>query len=189
MKFLIIISLIILASCKPKAPSTTLAPPVSNPAPTTTSFATDQKTISIYLTKFEEEYTRYTSNTIDLNRSITVSVSSSLNGSGNIGSCTGTSILLQETYWNSNNTTNSQREQLIFHEINHCALSIVSHNNGTIQTTDDIRLVPSSIMNENSISDSFYRKNRTYYLEEMFGASITNNPATNNSDDFPEGSY
>lgn len=187
MKTLLIIFSFIFIGCKPKEP-TPVAPSVSVPAPTVSAFETSQKTLSMYTTKFEDDYLSFTGNTANLS-GLTISIDSSLNGTSNIGSCTGSVVKFQETFWNSNSTTNSQREQLVFHELKHCYLNSLTHDNSTIITTDDSRSVPKSIMNESPVSDSFYRKNRTYYLEELFNEPITNNPETNNSDEFPENYY
>lgn len=188
MKYLFsIFCLLLFVACKPQKETPSTSNPTST-APTAQSYGTSQKTISKYLTKFEDEYHYYTSNTIST-ASLTVSVSSSLNGTANIGSCSGVTILLQSNFWNSTTTTNSQREQLIFHELGHCLLSISGHNDSMVATIDQSRSINSSIMSTNAISDSVYRINRNYYLQKLFNVSVTEQPLSSGTTTFPESYY
>lgn len=65
-----------------------------------------------------------------------------------------------------------EREQLIFHELGHCALKRMEHSNERIIFEGETRKAPKSIMHEtlfNMYDMRFYRKNRQYYLDELFG--------------------
>lgn len=183
MKILILL-LLLLVGCKQETKNSSPATGTVSP----TSYKTNQKTISIYLTKFEDEYNYYTNGTISTS-SITVSISSALNGTSDIGSCSGTTILLQANFWNSNTTSNSQREQLLFHELGHCLLNISTHDDSTVLTIDQSRSINSSMMSTHAISDGVYRLNRNYYLQKLFNVSITEQPLSSGTITFPESYY
>jgi len=55
---------------------------------------------------------------------------------------------------------NSQREQLLFHELGHCVL-------GRQHRTDTINGVPNSIMYPSLVTEFDYQNNRNYYIHEL----------------------
>jgi hypothetical protein len=183
---IILLFLILLTSCKPTNNSTTSVTPTNNTP--TVSYKTNQTNVSKYLTKFQEEYLTLTGSSIDLSN-LSFSITASLNNSSEIGSCVGSQVSLQQSFWFSETTTNSQREQLVFHELKHCALLYQSHNNNTTTSADTNQTVPVSIMNENPISDSLYRRNRTYYIKQIMTSASSLSIYVNNADQFPESYY
>ncbi len=66
-------------------------------------------------------------------------------------------IVIDKTYWEA--STDSFKEQLIFHELGHC---ILKRNH----TRDEIDGRPKSIMNPNSLRQ--YEEFRSYYVHELF---------------------
>lgn len=69
-------------------------------------------------------------------------------------------IIIDINHWN--NATESDREQLMFHELGHCVLTRY-HNNGTLPGG-----IPSSVMNSFRIADVIYDTNHDHYMEELF---------------------
>lgn len=64
------------------------------------------------------------------------------------------------------------KEQLILHELGHCALNRFEHDNSRITYPGELRTMPKTIMAEqvfNSIDMRYYKKYRKYYIDELFG--------------------
>ena len=58
-----------------------------------------------------------------------------------------------------------QREVLIAHELGHCVMNIIGHNNKVVKTEGYER--PASIMHKNVLDSYDYYANRDYYLKEL----------------------
>ena len=70
-------------------------------------------------------------------------------------------ITISEDIWNQ--IDDSEREELVFHELGHCVLRR-KHLAGNSE-----KGIPNSIMNPYSIRGSIYEQNRDAYLGELFG--------------------
>jgi hypothetical protein len=80
-------------------------------------------------------------------------------------------VLINEQYWNSSTTNNTQREYIVFHELGHCALDR-THLLATIQTINSTTFAPISIMYPSLMYYPLYRNNQDYYRKELFDSSI-----------------
>jgi hypothetical protein len=91
-------------------------------------------------------------------------------GANVIGICTssaaGNIVGINPTYWNRWNTTNSDREQLVFHELGHCVLGR-GHDSAELFVAG--YTLPKTIMNPTHTSVPWiYENNWEYYVAELF---------------------
>lgn len=75
-------------------------------------------------------------------------------------------IIIDSTYWNDQTTQQSDREELLFHELGHCELGLMHVNTASIING---LLLPTSIMDAIHFTGIFYQQNQTYYLNQLFG--------------------
>jgi len=71
-------------------------------------------------------------------------------------------IIIDEEYWNAPEIGDGDREELIFHELGHCQLGLV-HVNTLLPNG-----MPTTIMNAQHFSGTWYELNRNYYLTVLF---------------------
>jgi hypothetical protein len=69
-------------------------------------------------------------------------------------------VVLSQAAWDR--SSDSEREELVFHELGHCLLGL-RHEAGL--TSDGI---PASVMNPTEIDGAIYKQNREYYLSGLF---------------------
>jgi hypothetical protein len=69
-------------------------------------------------------------------------------------------ITISQTAWES--STESEREELVFHELGHCVLH-KTHQAGITEAG-----IPQSLMNPAKIDGSVYSKNKAFYLSKLF---------------------
>lgn len=74
---------------------------------------------------------------------------------------------ISESYWKRLAVSNSDREQLMFHELGHCLLGR-GHLDIMITSVDTRDPVPESIMRYMHFSADVYNKNWIYYMKELF---------------------
>jgi len=77
-------------------------------------------------------------------------------------------IAINQSEWRA--LSESAREQLIFHELGHCALSR-AHDDSIVQNGP--RQIPRSIMASTAITDAVYKNFRDYYYSELFYGAIS----------------
>lgn len=74
-------------------------------------------------------------------------------------------ITIDKEFWDESSETS--REILMFHELGHCILD-KNHNNNMIMLPTVAWPIPASIMGAELLSDNYYVLNRDYYLHELF---------------------
>ena len=72
-------------------------------------------------------------------------------------------IKVDQSYTKEKNE--NYQEQLIFHELGHCKYGLSHRNDWTL--TDELEIIPRSIMNENLIPPDTYKGHKEYYVEQM----------------------
>lgn len=86
-----------------------------------------------------------------------------------VGLCTvtlrGKTITILRSWWNMND--DKAREIVIYHEMGHCALGRMGHNNGQVTTQNGL-IIPVSILNPNVINSNYFVEHRDAYLLELF---------------------
>lgn len=132
-----------------------------------------------YLTSFEREATRngVSVDSSHLTMSFSESMPQSTVGGYVLAYCQrtlkGPNVVVKGSYWNQ--TSVSDREQLIFHELGHCLLGLDHDdsteaapvwNNPAYQANN----VPSSIMNTFHFDSGLYNGNRPEYVNRLFNA-------------------
>jgi hypothetical protein len=105
---------------------------------------------------------------------INIQFDNSLLGTNTIGVCYGNTkkIGINMIFWDSwtkQKKTNAM-EELIFHELGHCAL-FRSHST-ELSNTNTSTKVPSTIMYPTFINADTYTLNQTYYINELFNPNI-----------------
>lgn len=72
-------------------------------------------------------------------------------------------ILIDRAFWDR--SSDSAREQVVFHELGHCLLQL-GHNDNSISI--DNLVIPESIMNSIAFGNQdYYHKNEYYYYKEL----------------------
>lgn len=80
-------------------------------------------------------------------------------------------ILVNPFFWNNKNYPDSDREELIFHELGHCVLNRI-HDSRTVKSLDSPTQIPISIMNPYHLGRILYESNYNYYMKELFFQSV-----------------
>lgn len=118
-----------------------------------------------YVSKFEKEF--------DVAVDYPVTFASILPTDGKrVGQCVtwqngARKIMIDSTYWQYCN--DAQAEQLVYHELGHCALGL-GHDDRTIKFKDEDGDWPISIMRTtafNKVEIEVYSKHRDYYVQEL----------------------
>lgn len=125
-----------------------------------------------FVAKFQS-YAKSKKVNIDLSN-ITVQFDNSLLGTSRIGVCYEVSkrIGINKIYWDSwtKQKKTSAMEEVIFHELGHCAL--FRPHSTEFSNTNTSTKVPSSIMYPTFLNTDIYSLNQTYYINELFNPNI-----------------